>query len=60
MNIVNESFSVAMTLKECATRLSISKRHLQRLISSGSGPEVKRMGRSVRITNRALEAFLAR
>lgn len=47
-----------LTLKEAAVRLSISKRSLEREISSGKFPRPLKIGRSSRVTLAMLRAYV--
>jgi excisionase family DNA binding protein len=47
-----------LTLDEAAERMRVSRRTVERLIAEGRIRPV-RIGRSVRVTDRELEAFLA-
>ena len=47
-----------LTLPDAASRLSISKRTLERLISAGDFPSPLKIGRSSRIASRDLAAYL--
>lgn len=60
VSFINEPVGVCLTLKEVAARLQVCRRTLEREIAAGRFPRPLRIGRSVRVPESDLVAFLAK
>jgi excisionase family DNA binding protein len=60
VSFINEPVGVCLTLKEVAARLQVCRRTLEREIHAGRFPRPLRIGRSVRVPESDLQAYLAR
>lgn len=60
MNSITKELPVLLTLNEAAARLSVSRRTLEREISSGRFPKPIKIGRSTRVPTFCLTEYVAR
>jgi len=59
MSLISETVGVCLTLKEAAARLHVCRRTLEREIAAGRFPRPLKIGRSVRVPESDLVAYLA-